>query len=128
MIYINKYKIGITITRHYVSMKTRLKPMPSIQGFRKQKHSLTPRSFLRRHKEQESSSQGREVKSLSKQLRSTEDELAAVTRNRDSIIKENKRLQSDLTLMTDENQVTYQRMLPFQASKRVSKVKALLAE
>lgn len=61
--------------------------------------------FLFRHREQDSSSQSREIKGLSKQVRSIEDELAAVTRNRDSIIKENKRLQSDLALMTDENQV-----------------------
>ena len=61
--------------------------------------------FPFRHKEHDVTSNNREIKSLSKQVRSTEDELAAITRNRDSIIKENKRLQNDLTLMTEESQV-----------------------
>ncbi len=38
-------------------------------------------------------------------MRSLEDELAAVSRNRDSVISENKRLQTDLATMTEENQV-----------------------
>lgn len=40
-------------------------------------------------------------------MRSLEEELAAVAKSRDATIKENKRIQDDLAVMTEENQVWF---------------------
>lgn len=63
-----------------------------------------------RYKEQELSSKDREIISLSKQLRSLEEELAAVAKSRDATIKENKRIQDDLAVMTEENQIVHKNL------------------
>ena len=50
-------------------------------------------------------SREREITSLRRQLDACQDDLAALRRDKEITIRENRRLQDDLTTMTRENQV-----------------------
>lgn len=51
------------------------------------------------------SSREREIASLRRQLDQSQEELSAVSRDREVALRENRRLQDDLVTMTRENQV-----------------------
>lgn len=51
------------------------------------------------------SSREREISSLRRQLDQSQEELSAVSRDREVALRENRRLQDDLATMTRENQV-----------------------
>ena len=71
-----------------------------------------------RYREEELASKDREILSLQKQLHSFEQELAGISKARETTVRENKRILDDLTLMTEDNQV--KEFLIFDSLKRVS--------
>lgn len=62
-------------------------------------------SKIFRHANDNLSLKDREVKSLRRQLDGTNEDLQETSRSRDIAMRENRRLQDDLTVMSKENQV-----------------------
>lgn len=62
---------------------------------------------LHSHAGDSSDLKDRENKSLRRQLEGTAEDLAEAMRSRDVAVRENRRLQDDLTVMTRENQVSW---------------------
>ena len=92
------------------------------------------------HSVDQTSLKDREVKSLRRQLDSRDEELAEMTRGREMALRENRRLQSDLGTMTEENQSIHQQLQDSleeqetlktqitEYARQVARVEELLAE
>ena len=60
--------------------------------------------LVNRHANDNLSLKDREMKSLRRQIDSTSEDLSETSRSKDIALRENRRLQDDLSVMTQENQ------------------------